>query len=279
MTITSYLKKALFLTLIITSSISSKIIMWDLGNVLFGFSKMRMVFHLGVFRCLGHSSAEMRTIISDVLNKARENEPRNCTVPDDKGSHLSNILCDYQAGIHPSSKLLQEALDAINLLDSQGYFVSNRQKRFTEKVIRSLFDVQLTARFMRPIKQGVKLLKECSEKVDAQGNKCHEMVILSNWDAESFPPFKEKNHKVFHYIKPENVIISASFGHLDGLKPSPWLFNHMVDLKQVPASEFIFIDDQPCNIAAARACGMNAILVEDGNYKKVRAELQRLEAL
>lgn len=60
-------------------------------------------------------------------------------------------------------------------------------------------------------------------------------------------------------------------------KPNPAIFHTTLDQLGVAAPEAVFLDDARGNVAAARALGMHAILVEDDHTTAV-AELRRLLA-
>jgi HAD superfamily hydrolase (TIGR01509 family) len=57
----------------------------------------------------------------------------------------------------------------------------------------------------------------------------------------------------------ETILVSAEEGLA---KPDPVFYTRMVERLSVPASDCLFTDDNPANLAGARAAGMNAILFE-----------------
>jgi len=58
-------------------------------------------------------------------------------------------------------------------------------------------------------------------------------------------------------------------------KPDPRIYHMALDQLGVAPERSVFLDDAPGNIAAARAIGMHAILVED-DHTLAFAELDRL---
>jgi epoxide hydrolase-like predicted phosphatase len=60
-------------------------------------------------------------------------------------------------------------------------------------------------------------------------------------------------------------------------KPNPQIFTSTLEQLGVSADESVFLDDAPGNVAAARALGMHAILVED-DHGPAFEELTRLLA-
>jgi FMN phosphatase YigB (HAD superfamily) len=281
--ITQFLKRALFslFTLIGISTASGKYIMWDMGHVLVEPNKLAMAFgHIGVFNVIGYSEDEVRTMIYDIQNTARLFKPENTTIVDDRGHPLCLMHCQYLAGMYSSKQLWSELQASINLLEEVGYFRGKRQRRLAEKILQIIYNPEVCARYMVPNKKGVSLLKKCAEKT-ADGKPCHEMMILSNWDKESFPLLQAnpRNNKIFKHFVPQNIIISGAFGHMEGNKPFHWLYNYVIASKQAQPSDFVFIDDQIANVEAARACGIYAIHLKNGDYKAVEAELKQIGVL
>lgn len=278
----SLIKRLLLSAFTFVGSISGKYVVCDLGQVLIGPNKLKFALsHLGLFNVIGFSEEHIRRVITDIQNTARLFAPKNTVVMGDKGTPLSTMHCEYLAGMKTSAECLEQLQASIELLDSVGYFKSKRERRLAEKVLEVVYDPEVCARYMEPIEKGVRLLKKCSEKLDEHGNPANEMMILSNWDKESFPLMYEakRMQRVFKYFNPENIFISGAFGHEQGNKPYPWVFNFVTKAKHALPSDFVFIDDQIANVEAARRCGWHAIWLQDGNYKQVELELQKLGVL
>lgn len=281
------IKFQLALLVLLGSGIAyTKIIVWDLGHVLFETSRLSVALYAKTeflnYMLHGNNPGNVRKLLFDVLDAARVHEPRNTTVPDEKGNSISNVMCDFQAGTKTPAQLLEEMNQTIERMYAEGYFNHVCERDLIAKVVQTIFNPEAFAQTTRPISAGVALLQECIAQRDEQGNTVHEMMILSNWDPQSFEILKTLAHgkKVLDHFKPENMVVSGFFGTKDMLKPSHTTFKYVLSLKKdIASSEFVFIDDQIRNVEAARACGMQAIQVVDGNYDDVRQELQRLGVL
>jgi putative hydrolase of the HAD superfamily len=59
---------------------------------------------------------------------------------------------------------------------------------------------------------------------------------------------------VFHTV---DVLVDGSI--TGDLKPAPEAFRHAIDALGLPPAEIVFVDDQPVNVAGARAIGLQAI--------------------
>jgi len=72
-----------------------------------------------------------------------------------------------------------------------------------------------------------------------------------------------------------DALVDGSVEHM--LKPDPAIYKLMIDRLGVPASECLFVDDQPANIAGAEAVGMQTlwfdVLNPRDSYEQVRATL------
>lgn len=287
------LKYCLLIALGMNTMLEGKVIIWDLVGVLFEPNKMGMGMHIvkqatgsGFWNMLKiamvvPSEAHMKQMVRDVLEQIQSEEPRDKCFPDEDGLCISPVHCDYLACRIPSGELKEKINKSIEQLASEGYFKNDLQKKLVASTLETIFTPHLYAYYMRPVKKGIALLKECADIKSAHGQPRNQMMILSNWDCESFPFLQQEkaNQKVFQYFKQENIFISGQFKNIDGLKPCDWIFNYLIDFKKLKPSDFILIDNSPANIQAAQKHGMHAILVNKGNYKEARQELRRLGAL
>lgn len=88
---------------------------------------------------------------------------------------------------------------------------------------------------------------------------------LSNWSAESFPVLSPK-YPVLGLI--EDKVIS---GYEKLLKPDPAIYRLALGRFGANPDETVFVDDNPANVAAARALGIHAVRFE--SCAKLREDL------
>ena len=82
----------------------------------------------------------------------------------------------------------------------------------------------------------------------------HRLFGLSNWSAETFVQIKED----FPALKLlEGMVVS---GYVKCLKPSPEIYQLLLDRYSLKASDCVFIDDNAANVAGAEAVGIRGIL-------------------
>ena len=77
---------------------------------------------------------------------------------------------------------------------------------------------------------------------------------LTNWSMETFPAARER-FGILQLI--DRYVVSGAEGLV---KPDPRLFRVLLDRYGLKAEECTFVDDNPDNVAAARALGMEGIV-------------------
>ena len=90
---------------------------------------------------------------------------------------------------------------------------------------------------------------------------------LTNWSAELYPHAPA----TFDFLTLlEDVVVSG----VEGLaKPDPAIYELMATRTGHPLTELVFVDDRADNVAAAAACGMDALVFTDA--ETLRADLLR----
>lgn len=84
--------------------------------------------------------------------------------------------------------------------------------------------------------------------------KGYEIYGLTNWSMETFPEARE-HFGILQLI--DRYVVS---GAERLVKPDPRLFHVLLDRYGLKAEECTFVDDNPDNVAAARALGMEGIV-------------------
>ena len=87
--------------------------------------------------------------------------------------------------------------------------------------------------------------------------KGYEIYGLTNWSMETFPEARE-HFGILQMI--DRYVVSGAEGLV---KPDHRLFRVLLDRYSLKAEECIFIDDNPDNVAAAKALGMIGIVFTD----------------
>jgi 2-haloacid dehalogenase len=115
-----------------------------------------------------------------------------------------------------------------------------------------------------PIPETVDVLRE----LDRAGVELHG---LTNWSHETFVVTRPRYDFFKHF---RTIVVS---GEEKVMKPDPRIFARLLERIGRQASECLFIDDLPANVAAARQLGFDVIQFESA--ERLRAELQRRRLL
>lgn len=92
---------------------------------------------------------------------------------------------------------------------------------------------------------------EILEELAAGGRR---LWALTNWPAETFVHARER----FGFLALfEQVLVSGELGFA---KPDPRAFAVLLQRAAMPPAQVFFVDDSPANVAAARACSIDAVL-------------------
>ncbi len=92
------------------------------------------------------------------------------------------------------------------------------------------------------------------EVINDLRNRGHEIYGLTNWSMETFPAARER-FGILQMI--DRYVVSGAEGLV---KPDARLFRVLLDRYHLQAEECVFVDDNPDNVAAANALGMEGIV-------------------
>lgn len=107
----------------------------------------------------------------------------------------------------------------------------------------------------------VEILRELS--------KTHRIFGLTNWSAEKIK-FAYDQYDFFKYF--EGIIVS---GEEKLIKPDPKIYELLLERFGIKAEDALFIDDNPANVAAAKALGIHALHFVDA--PSLKEALKRYE--
>lgn len=269
----------LFLAISCCNVIIAKILMWDLGGVLFKQNRFGIASSIGLGRFASYAlfdwkNPNIHTLLFKALNALGEQQVLETQmVCDEKGNPLPQIMCDWLTGKIAPPDLINRANTHLELLHEQDFFISHREKELLKESISVIFDPELFVYHTSPIKSAVKLLEECAEYCDDGGNG-HTLIVLSNWDPYSFDILHEKHPAIFALF--DHIVISGDIGFV---KPQHALFHHVLTAYNLKPEECYFIDDQLNNVSAAQQCRINGLWLKDGNYRELRRKMKGLGLL
>ncbi len=260
-----------------------KVLIWDLGNTLFGTSYLTIARAIGIHHFIAYMFFDWRNpnikpIVFDILDKINPSEenPREIAT-DDEGHPLPALMNRWLAGLIPGKEIVKSITEYCGHLDKQHYFVSERQKRLVLGTIEQMFNPTTLVDATRPIMDGITLLHDCFHARNSDGTSTNTLFVLSNWDDVSFALLKKRYAGIFtRYFDAKNLVISGAIGLV---KPKKEAFAYLLDTYKLDPKECILIDDQYDNILAAQSVGITSLLMCTGNYKTLRTILTKLGAL
>ena len=94
------------------------------------------------------------------------------------------------------------------------------------------------------------------------------LIGLTNWSDELYYPYAAERFAVLRLL--DDVVVS---GEVKVAKPDPRAYEIAAERAGVPLEGLVFVDDNPPNVAAAAALGMDAILFTGA--AALRTELRR----
>jgi HAD superfamily hydrolase (TIGR01509 family) len=267
---------ALLLSLIPFGGSYAKVIIFDLGDTLVEPNKLSYAYQLGLVDIAlyslwdGNAMEEIASTLYQLLSIEGVQTTKR-VVLDPRGHELPQLMCDWLAGTVTSSQVLCRFTKLLNNPEHQNCFKSKREKALVTKLAEAIFDPQVFAGNMQPVRGAIALVKKCS----VQG---HTLAILSNYAADSFDALycNHDHYSLFRFFDPENIFISGYTGYL---KPFASSFELMMKAGNFKPEECIFIDDQAENLKAAQACGITTIHLSNKNYQAVESELRKQAVL
>ncbi len=261
------------LLILCSTTLCPKAIFWDLGFTLFEVDSLKIVSEISVGDFLtyklweGKGSDDLKDHLFHILNQCGLQEGDEETVVRDVlGRRAPRLFVEWQLGLVSCQEALEKAHDAAEQLYDEGYFSSNCEYRLAKQSLRCMFDPKVLARSMTPLKGSIKILKDCVQQTDENGELIHTCFAFSNWDPESFSALYGSRHgqKVLQHFDENNIIVSG-FTHL--IKPHDDIFEYAMHTYDLNPEECILIDDQAENRAAAERHGWTA-LHPDKNLEK-----------
>ncbi len=261
--------------------VTSKTIIWDLGDTLFTTSKFKFARDIGFsyfikYAVLDFKNPDIQPLIFDILDKINPTTENPMEVAaDNAGRPLPIIMDKWLAGIISDQELIQSVNDFLGHLDRRKYFVSSYQKELVQKTLAAMFNPKVLADATEPIKAGIALLRDCHAAKNSDGTPKNSLFVLSNWDEASFTLVKQKYAHIFDTYF-QQVVISGNIGLI---KPQKAVYEYVINTYELDRSDCIFIDDQYLNTLAAQTVGISTLHLCHGNYDAIRKILTTMAVL
>jgi len=230
-------------------------IIFDLHGVLLGVDAKKAFGEVGFsnvykyasacnisFSCVQHALTKK---LYDILN-AIQPIGNTDNILDPSGNRLPGLMCEWQKGLRSNKELNALVIRAIN--DHPEWFSSAIEKQLVSQIATKMFTPAQLVSTIKILSDGIDLVK----KYKQEG---HTLIILSNWDPESFACLYEENPNFFAPF--DAILISGNTHHA---KPGKNAYQCLVNRKKKYGERIIVIDDQQENVDAACALGLEGVV-------------------
>ncbi len=256
-----------------------KDIIWDLCGTLFKpdlqtLNKQEQAdFSLLLYMWGGKKvPSSLDRIALNILNRlGTQQGPESEIIRLHTGDPVPAIICTFLAGGLTSADATEQVLQVFHEWAPRQKDISPSTLTLIERMLRTFFAPESLVHCMRPISEAVAILERSA------GHDTHTRSILSNWDTESFELLYEKyQDTVLSYFTRERIIISGDTGFV---KPQKEIYHYLLRHNNLIPQQCFFIDDQPENIEAAQALGMQGILFKPDKADEIEQALTNLNII
>lgn len=190
---------------------------------------------------------------------------------DPEGRALPQMLCDFLSSKYTADRTLNKALRHVEQLKEEKYFASTREEELVNTLFQVLFNPEKLASHMRTLAGATSFVQACASSCG------HEHVyIIGNWDKASFAILLNapQTKDLLDLFPRNNIYIS---GITKKLLPNPAAIEDRLKFRKLDKATCIFISGQPEHIEAAKAAGLNTVMIKkDGGFAQARADLRTL---
>lgn len=277
-------KNTLLLSLLLllsSASAYSKVLIWDIGDVLYKTSEYGVARSIGLSHFIGYAlfswqnPKNIKPVLFDVLNQIPCSPiPEGIQACTSKGTALPPIMCHWQAGTLSGDEIIRRAERHIETLSQEGYFMSRRERQLILKTIYAMFDPYTLAENMYPIRSGLRLFHRCAHETNNDGTPRNYMIGLSNWDPTSFDIFYDLNESALSHF--DKLFVSGKTGLI---KPRKAAYEDLIKRLKLNPKDCLVIDDQEVNLKAAQELGFETFHVRRRNYRDLQHVLINCGAL
>lgn len=245
------LRKWILIALVCTWPLQPAALIFDCGGVLFAADKtasMRRVGYsvIALYALLLNNPFKIQDRFFAMLNTL----PFQPHAPVKTYYRLQEnppVILNWLLGTQTCAQILAAAHTAIERSDA---WVP--EKDLFHALTDLTFDPVIHTSITIPIGAGHELVRMCAQEKDAQGNKKHQLFILSNYNQEIFRLIEQEHSAFFSLF--DAIFISGDYGDV---KPSPSFFKTVLTKYNLNPQDCHFIDDQLENILTADALHMH----------------------
>ena len=279
-------KAILILSIIMSMGRISQVIpatlIFDLNGVLLNVDRAKASRTIGYSSFIsyffsGYNPFRIKKDFFSFLDTISPRLPDTPLATDEGDCLLPQLMCDWMRGKYDSDEVRQ--IISFQLNSSQvGQGLSKSKKRVFQSLANFIFTPAAYIQAVRLNKRGMELVKACAAQLDQYGNRKHKLIILSNWDRQTFdlliqdPSFGE----LFSLF--DDILISANIGKI---KPDIGIYLDLFcrhDLNPDYDQTYL-IDDQLENVESFSECGKKTEGILCTDFKSLFKRLKTLEII
>ena len=224
---------------------SFKTIIFDVGDVLFTpnqWEKQKLI----AATLLYNPMLCYHLINFDTKNeyfKFLHSVPATSTIPIFyHAQQMPAIIADWQMGLHSGNEISAKII---------AHLENTQHPAAIKSLFAAIATFMFTPKKLAASQQPIGSMIRMAQALKAAG---YQLYILSNWDEHSFEILRTNNPEIFDIF--DGILIS---GQEKIAKPNPEFFQKLLQKYNINPATAIFIDDEPNNIATARALGITSI--------------------
>lgn len=224
-------------------------VIFDMGGVIAETNTIGFLWEVGPLKIILNTlftRKNPRKVLYTFLDTLMPRDQQSLQARDDKGVFVPQIMTEWLKGTLTPQEIYRLIADSID--QHPEFFMNQTDQEVIKSIARTMFSPVTFVKTRVLLQESIDFVKRCKE----QG---HNVYILSNWDAVSFPLLLEQ-HPEFAELFKDNIVLSGQIGLI---KPDPAIYNYLLNKFNLDPADCVFIDDQLENVQAARMCGMQAI--------------------
>ena len=163
---------------------------------------------------------------------------------------IPRCLVELQEGKKTCAQAKTEITEGINLLDSQKFFSSCKEKELMADIMNLVLDPKTVSTMIEPVKPTVQLV----QKLKAAG---HQVLLVGNTPGELYAIAESMFPDIIQLF--DGIVISSQ---AKLVKPDVAIYNHAITTHNLNPANCIVIEDLESSATAARTLGMQAIVFD-----------------
>lgn len=170
----------------------------------------------------------------------------------------------YFTGRILAADVVKRVYENIDKKEFDNFFKSYQERNIIKYSIEWLLLPKNSNELCDLFEEGINFVQKCKQHK-------FKVLILSNWDPDSFELMKNKFSDFFKLFNEENIFTSANTGLI---KPEPEIYRHVLKKGNLLSDEVFFIDDNLGNVVSAKNCGIKSVC--HTNWQNTEQELKNL---